>query len=235
MLSSKPLLTYQCRSKSKSSDRVDIIPTIPRAPRTRPSHSVSVGDSSLFVYILICSVYVLGYGNESNTSDFILNVAKGDWDLAKEYLSRNPEAIRERYLVPRMTALHLAVALEHVNVVKALVELMTGEDLEIQDADGLTAMAYATMKGITQLAKCVIEKNKKLLILPSPPDNKIPLLLAYSIGHWELARYLYSVTPLNALLQDNGRGGAEIVSESFRAKIFDNLQPCWGKIQNFIF
>ncbi|CAL9014026.1 unnamed protein product [Prunus brigantina] len=159
-------------------------------------------------------------GNESNTSDFILNVAKGDWDLAKEYLSRNPEAIRERYLIPCMTALHLAVAFEHVNMAKALVELMTGEDLEIQDVDGLTAMAYAAIKGITQLAKCMIEKNKKLLILPSPPENKIPLLLAYSIGHWELARYLYSVTPLDALLQDNGCGGAEIVSESFRAKIF---------------
>ncbi|XP_021815714.1 uncharacterized protein LOC110758214 [Prunus avium] len=169
-------------------------------------------------------------GNESDTSDFnefglhqpfFDNVAKGDWDLAKEYLSRNPEAIRERYSILGLTALQLAVSLENVNMVKALVELMTEEDLEIQDANGLTAMAYAVANGITQLTKCMIEKHKTLLSLPLPPDNVIPLLMAYRFGHWELTRYLYSVTPLEALLQDNGRVGAEIVSESFRAKKFD--------------
>ncbi|BFG26332.1 hypothetical protein CerSpe_126060 [Prunus speciosa] len=170
-------------------------------------------------------------GNESNTSGFINefalhqpfidNVVEGDWDLAKEYLSRNPEAIRERGSLSGATALHLAVSLGYVNMAKALVELMTEEDLEIRDANGQTVMAYAATKGITQLAKCITEKNKKLLSLPYPPENFIPFLTAYYIGHWELARYLYSVTPLEALLQDNGRGGAEIVSESFRAKNFD--------------
>ncbi|XP_034208371.1 ankyrin repeat-containing protein NPR4-like [Prunus dulcis] len=149
---------------------------------------------------------------------FIVNVIRGDWDLVKEYLSRNPEAIRERGSISGATALHLAVSYENVNMAKALVELMTEEDLEIQDANGATAMVYASNKGITELAKCMIEKNKKLISLPCPPDNIIPLVRAYSIGHWELARYLYSVTPLEALLQDDGCGGAEIVSESFRAK-----------------
>ncbi|XP_008230430.2 PREDICTED: uncharacterized protein LOC103329711 [Prunus mume] len=169
-------------------------------------------------------------GNESNISHvnefalhqpFIDNVVKGDWDLAKEYLSRNPEAIRERGSISGVTALHIAVALGHLDMAKALVELMTEEDLEIQDANGLTAMVYVVTRGITQLAKCITEKNKKLLSLPCPPDNTIPLLRAYSLSYWELARYLYSVTPLEALLQDNGRGGAEIVSESFWAKNFD--------------
>ncbi|CAB4274420.1 unnamed protein product [Prunus armeniaca] len=169
-------------------------------------------------------------GNESNTSvfnefalhqPFIDSVTEGDWDLAKEYLSRNPEAIRERGSTYGLTALHMAVALENVNMAKALVESMTEEDLEIQDANGLTAFTHVVSRGITQLAKCIIEKNKKLLSLPSPPDNLIPLVWAYSIGHWELARYLYSVTPLEALLQDDGCGGAEIVSESFRAKKLD--------------
>ncbi|PQM36298.1 uncharacterized protein Pyn_13231 [Prunus yedoensis var. nudiflora] len=140
---------------------------------------------------------------------------------AKEYLSRNPEAIRERGAISGVTALHIAVSLGHLDMAKALVELMTEEDLEIQDANGLTAMVFVATRGITQLAKCITEKNKKLLSLPCPPDNTIPLLRAYRLGYWELARYLYSVTPLEALLQDNGRGGAEIVSESFRAKYFD--------------
>ncbi|CAB4283300.1 unnamed protein product [Prunus armeniaca] len=49
MSSSKPLHTYHRRSKSKSTDRVDFNPSIPRAPRTRPSSSVPIGDSSPFV------------------------------------------------------------------------------------------------------------------------------------------------------------------------------------------
>ncbi|CAL9014032.1 unnamed protein product [Prunus brigantina] len=66
---------------------------------------------------------------------------------------------------------------------KALVELMTEEYLEIQDADGLTAMAYTVTTGITQLAKCMIEKNKKLLSLPYPPDSTFPLIVS-AIGNW---------------------------------------------------
>ncbi|CAB4274604.1 unnamed protein product [Prunus armeniaca] len=49
MSSSKPLHTYHRRSKSKSTDRVDFNPSIPRVPRTRSSSSVPVRDSSPFV------------------------------------------------------------------------------------------------------------------------------------------------------------------------------------------
>ncbi|KAI5318182.1 hypothetical protein L3X38_037890 [Prunus dulcis] len=49
MSSSAPFLTYQRHSKSKSNDRADFIPSIPRAPRTRSSHSVPARDSSPFV------------------------------------------------------------------------------------------------------------------------------------------------------------------------------------------
>ncbi|CAB4274877.1 unnamed protein product [Prunus armeniaca] len=49
MSSSEPLHTYHRRSKSKSTDRVDFNPSIPRVPRTRSSSSVPVGDSSPFV------------------------------------------------------------------------------------------------------------------------------------------------------------------------------------------
>lgn len=57
MSSSKSFLTYQRRSKSKSSDRVDFIPTIPRAPRTRSSYSVPTGDSSPFVSLEAASFF----------------------------------------------------------------------------------------------------------------------------------------------------------------------------------
>ncbi|KAL6292703.1 hypothetical protein ACE6H2_000845 [Prunus campanulata] len=46
MSSSKPLLSYKRRPKSKSTDRVDFIPSVPRVPRTRSSSSTPVGESS---------------------------------------------------------------------------------------------------------------------------------------------------------------------------------------------
>ncbi|CAB4276773.1 unnamed protein product [Prunus armeniaca] len=57
MSSSKPLHTYHRHSKSKSTNRVDFIPSIPRAPRIRPSSSVPVGDSSPFVSFAAASFF----------------------------------------------------------------------------------------------------------------------------------------------------------------------------------
>lgn len=146
-------------------------------------------------------------------------MTNGDWDSAKEYLGINPDVIRKRGSVSGATALHLAVGLEYEDMAMSLVELMAEEDLEIQDANGVTAIGFAANKGLAQVAKCIVEKNKKILSLPCFGDM-IPLLEAYSSGHWKLARFFYSLTPLEALLLDNGCGGAELISESFIAKEF---------------
>ncbi|XP_021817827.1 uncharacterized protein LOC110759980 [Prunus avium] len=163
------------------------------------------------------SSYYSEFGQHQPFIDFVTN---GDWDSAKEYLGINPDVIRKRGSVSGATALHLAVGLEYEDMAMSLVELMAEEDLEIQDANGVTAIGFAANKGLAQVAKCIVEKNKKILSLPCFGDM-IPLLEAYSSGHWKLARFFYSLTPLEALLLDNGCGGAELISESFIAKEFD--------------
>ncbi|CAN6708299.1 unnamed protein product [Malus baccata var. baccata] len=133
-------------------------------------------------------------------------VAKGDWSSAKKYLTMHPDAIRERGSLSGSTALHMAVSMENEYMAKELVEWMTEEDLEIEDANGVTAIALATLIG-PEVARCIIEKNKRLLCIPCNLLNMIPLIMACHGGHWGLARYLYSVTPLEALTstQDNCR------------------------------
>ncbi|CAN6571757.1 unnamed protein product [Malus baccata var. baccata] len=146
-------------------------------------------------------------------------VAKGDWSSAKKYLTMHPDAIRERGSLSGSTALHMAVSMENEYMAKELVEWMTEEDLEIEDANGVTAIALATLIG-PEVARCIIEKNKRLLCIPCNLLNMIPLIMACHGGHWGLARYLYSVTPLEVLTstQDNCRTGADLISHCFSSK-----------------
>ncbi|KAL6287614.1 hypothetical protein ACE6H2_012004 [Prunus campanulata] len=163
------------------------------------------------------SSYFSEFGQDQPFLDFVTN---GDWDSAKEYLGINPDVIRKRGSVSGATALHSALVLDYEDMAMSLVELMAEEDLEIQDANGVTVIGIAAAKGLAQVAKCIVEKNKKILSLPCL-GYQIPLLAAYSSGHWKLARFFYSLTPLEALLRDNGIGGAELISESLIAKEFD--------------
>nr|XP_028953208.1 uncharacterized protein LOC103404887 [Malus domestica] len=146
-------------------------------------------------------------------------VAKGDWSSAKKYLTKHPDAIRERGSLSGSTALHMAVSMENEYMAKELVELMTEQDLEIEDANGVTAITLATLI-VPEVARCIIEKNKRLLCIPCNLQNMIPLIMACHGGHWGLARYLYSVTPLEALTstQDNCQTGADLISHCFSSK-----------------
>ncbi|XP_048434037.1 uncharacterized protein LOC103947827 isoform X1 [Pyrus x bretschneideri] len=149
-------------------------------------------------------------------------VAKGDWDYAKNYLTLHPDAVRERGSLSGSTALHMAVSMENKHMAKELIEWMTEGDLEIEDANGVTALALATLIA-PEVARCIIEKNKRLLCIPCNPLNMIPLIKACHGGQWELARYLYSVTPLDALTstQDNCRTSADLISHCFSSKELD--------------
>ncbi|KAM0958615.1 hypothetical protein ACFX13_024524 [Malus domestica] len=149
-------------------------------------------------------------------------VAKGDWSSAKKYLTMHPDAIRERGSLSGLTALHMAVSMGNEYMAKEVVGWMTKEDLEIEDANGVTAIALATLIGL-EVARCIIEKNKRLLCIPCNLQNMIPLIMACHGGHWGLARYLYSVTPLEALTstQDNCRTGADLISHCFSSKELD--------------
>ncbi|CAL8140116.1 unnamed protein product [Prunus armeniaca] len=160
--------------------------------------------------------------NASNDFDcyesFIWDLLFGRWNSAEEFLKTKPEAVRSRITPEGETALHVAVKSEELQVVKELVKLMTEKDLEIKDAYGLTAFACTVILGDIEMAKCMVEKNKKLLSIRSPPNNAIPLINAYRRGQWEMANYLYSLTPLEDL---NDRDGAALISQCFLSKHFD--------------
>ncbi|KAB1224270.1 KN motif and ankyrin repeat domain-containing protein 2 [Morella rubra] len=99
------------------------------------------------------------------------------------------------------TPLHIAVTKGHVHIVERLVELMSEDDLEIQDDSGMTAMSLASALGDTRMLECMHQKNKKLLTIRDP-EGRIPFLVALQAGKIELANYLYRVTPKEDLIED---------------------------------
>ncbi|XP_070673748.1 uncharacterized protein [Malus domestica] len=154
----------------------------------------------------------------SQYKPFFEAVQAGRWETAKDIYIQHPVAVRVRHPLYGKTALHIAVEAGHVDIVKELVSLMDEADLEIKSV-GRTALAIAATKGIIEMAQCMVTRNKKLLSIPDA-CNHLPIVDAYLLGQWHMARYLYSVTPLEDLMPEKGPHGASIITHCFASKEF---------------
>ena len=94
---------------------------------------------------------------------------------------------------------------------------MSEENLEIKDIYGYTALAQSAYYGKYRMAECMLGKNQNLISIGNELGN-IPVVLALSNGHLKLARYLYSLTAHEILLQENGTIGATVVCEAIQNK-----------------
>ncbi|CAN6571545.1 unnamed protein product [Malus baccata var. baccata] len=177
--------------------------------------------------------------------DFVM---RGDWDAAMELLKRHPKAATARIRKGR-TILHWAVFFKKVDIAKELVHLMRPKDLEIQDHLGLTALHHViegTPESV-ELAKCMVEKNMKLLSIVLPSGETIPflagkitpLIQAHDLSHEEgekMAQYLYSITPHGTLNESECamliiRG---LMLKRFGTRLFRGLVvKTFGKLMGF--
>lgn len=137
-------------------------------------------------------------------------VWSGDWNKAKEFLTLNPNAIRATIPSTKKTALHMAIESEHEHIVEELVQLMSEEDLELQNIWGSTALAVAAEKGSLKMVECQVRKSKKILSIPTA-SNWTPIIFASITEHWDVVNYLYSVTPLEDLMPEKGPHGATLL------------------------
>ncbi|KAL5549509.1 hypothetical protein UlMin_004740, partial [Ulmus minor] len=165
--------------------------------------------------------------NENNAQHvdyncFFNDVGKGYWISAKEFLNLHPEAVRVTSPTFGRTALHVAVTFGHLQIVEELVNLMTPQDLEIQEnLLNHTAFEMAVEKGSIPMAKCMVEKNQNLLCIVNSSDI-IPIAIAVNHGQKWMARYLYPLTlQQEVLLSDNGKHGADLVNKSIYNNMFD--------------
>jgi ankyrin repeat protein len=107
------------------------------------------------------------------------------------------------------TALHLAVEAGHERIVEKLVDVMSVEHLAIPTNDGNIALVLAINAGNYRMASCMLRKNNNLVSIKDS-NSDIPANKAIYNGHTELARYLYSLTPLGDLTQEKAVNGATL-------------------------
>ncbi|XP_009349331.3 uncharacterized protein LOC103940872 [Pyrus x bretschneideri] len=186
------------------------------------------------------------HGEISNADDidatFIKYVKSKDWDnvikLLREHRRLGGLSVYTDMGIEGKggTALHHAISpfphmAVNARIVEQLVELMAKEDLEKQDGFGQTAffrlMSYHPER--VELAKCMLEKNDKLLTILCRYEGKRPLVvLAETMENAEgMARYLYSVTPHETLRVTDG---AQLISLGFKLNRFD---ISWDLIQRY--
>ncbi|XP_062175427.1 uncharacterized protein LOC133880493 isoform X4 [Alnus glutinosa] len=149
-------------------------------------------------------------------------VQRGDWNATEEFLNGQPGAWSAKITFLGETALHVAVKAgrDHEHIVEKLVDVMSEEDLAIQDSFGGTALAYTINSGNYRMAACMLKKNKKLVSIRTQ-NGEIPVIHAIDYGHIELARYLYSLTPLEDLMPENGSNGATLCGQAIYTRTLD--------------
>ncbi|KAL6225652.1 hypothetical protein ACLB2K_004501 [Fragaria x ananassa] len=170
-------------------------------------------DTEIELIIRVMQPLIPEYGFRN--AFFIVLARTGSLDGVQKILNISPDVIKARSLSTGQTALHGAVYGGQVQVVKMLVEFMSAEDLELL-GNGKTALISASEMGFVQMAKCMVEKNERLVTIRCATTNMLPIYFAVYAEKWEMVRYLYPLTPIEALTQeDNGRSGAQIMSSCF--------------------
>ncbi|KAM5575619.1 hypothetical protein ABKV19_014531 [Rosa sericea] len=106
------------------------------------------------------------------------------------------------------TALKIAILNRHVGIAKELLQSMRPEALEEKDGQGGTALSTAVLhfedEDVYEMAKYMAEKNVKVFNIPLAPGNDIPVVQACRSTKWKSGRYLYTITPLEALKGTHG-------------------------------
>lgn len=179
------------------------------------------------------------YAGHNNKDDKFLEyellfqaVKCGNWEHANMFLTLRPDALGAKITYLGKTALHTAADAGHLDIVKNLVYKMKEEDLEIKGNDGKTALVVATNRGDIDMVQCMVRKNKNLVSILDA-SGRLPVVLAYRNSFWDLASFLYSVTPLEDLMPEKGPNGATLISQCFYAKRYGKsllvikLLPTW--------
>ncbi|KAM0054124.1 putative ankyrin repeat-containing domain-containing protein [Helianthus debilis subsp. tardiflorus] len=80
-----------------------------------------------------------------------------------------------------------------VDFVTKLVNMMNPDDLELQNRKGNTALCLAAAAGNIEIAKILVQRNRKLLDIPGS-NGSMPLYIASLYGKHDMVRYLDGIS-----------------------------------------
>lgn len=157
---------------------------------------------------------------------FFKDLESKNWNAVKDFLNRNPDAVRigdPNYY--SLTVLHRVAMVPNLQLVEEMMQyVMKEEDLETKDWFGQTPFCYAVRNGTIETAACLLRKNKRLVtsVIFYPPNLQVkPVVSAVWYSKWEMTQYLYSVTPPEAL---NDANGATLIGCCIAKKRFGNSE-----------
>ncbi|KAH1097726.1 hypothetical protein J1N35_014647 [Gossypium stocksii] len=144
----------------------------------------------------------------------------GDLEATKKFLDQHPDALCSSLSTDGDTALHIAVLAGHVDIVEELVGRLSALELAVKQKYGSTALNFAAIGGVTEIAELLVEKNRKLLEIPNDHEQ-IPLVVAALYGHRDLVQYLYLKTPIEELDPTSKNHGAILLTACIMDEFYD--------------
>ncbi|GKU96822.1 hypothetical protein SLEP1_g10014 [Rubroshorea leprosula] len=166
---------------------------------------------------------------DSSLVELRKSICNGDWNAVRLFFVFGNHPLDTIILSNEgSTALHVAILAAQYKIAEHLIEMMSETDLEKKTASNSgchTALTLVAMTGRTHVAKCIVQKNNKLLTIESD-QGFIPVTAACAKGHKEMTNYLYAVTPPDVLLSQNGRYGFDLLKEGMDKKIL--VQSLWN-------
>ncbi|GLT34782.1 hypothetical protein SLA2020_092780 [Shorea laevis] len=152
------------------------------------------------------------------------SICKGDWNAVRPFFVSDKNPLDTIILSGEgYTALHVAVRVGQDKIAEELIKMMSETDLEVKTASssgGNTALTILACEGRTHVAKCMVQKSRKLLTIESDQGH-IPVTAACTKGHKEITYYLYSVTPPEVFQPQNGNYGFDLIRWGMANKMLD--------------
>ncbi|GKV49451.1 hypothetical protein SLEP1_g56202 [Rubroshorea leprosula] len=165
--------------------------------------------------------------------DLRKSICNGDRNAVKQFFVYDKHPLDTIILSNEgYTAIHVAILAGKYEIVKELIEMMSETDLEKKtagDSGGHTALTLVATTGRTDMAKCIVKENSKLLTIEND-RGFIPVTAACAMGHKDMTRYLYSVTPPEVFLPQRGKYGFDLVRAAMENKILVQHLPICGVV-----
>ncbi|XP_010452372.1 PREDICTED: uncharacterized protein LOC104734477 isoform X2 [Camelina sativa] len=149
-------------------------------------------------------------------------ISQGRVEVVKDFLNGHPDAVDE-WINLYETPLLKACACGKPEIVKELLRRMTPEQMlpkMSQNASYHTPLTVVAVSGNMEIAEALVAKNPKLLEIPGI-NGQIPVVVAVENTQMEMARYLYTRTPVQVLLDDDGYHGSLLFLNAIFYKMLD--------------
>ncbi|XP_010423548.1 PREDICTED: uncharacterized protein LOC104708651 [Camelina sativa] len=149
-------------------------------------------------------------------------ISQGRVEVVRDFLNDHPDAV-DAWINLYETPLLKACACGKPEIVKELLRRMTPEQMlpkMSQNASYHTPLTVVAVSGNMEIAEALVAKNPKLLEIPGI-NGQIPVVVAVENTQMEMARYLYTRTPVQVLLDDDGYHGSLLFLNAIFYKMLD--------------